>query len=185
MTRNTYLLPLAIFALLAGLLLWQLVRIERGEDPHQQASALIGRALPALGVTTLIQPEEKKDIREVIKGQPFLLNVWATWCPTCRAEHRFLTTLAGQGIAIAGLNYKDDRQKALRWLKDFGDPYRENLRDANGMAGIELGVFGAPETFLIDGQGIVRYRHTGELNADVWHTEIAPIWEKYRKEAGV
>ncbi|STI47520.1 thiol:disulfide interchange protein (cytochrome C-type biogenesis protein) [Escherichia coli] len=112
-----------------------------------------------------------------------LLNVWATWCPTCRAEHQYLNQLSAQGIRVVGMNYKDDRQKAIRWLKELGNPYALSLFDGDGMLGLDLGVYGAPETFLIDGNGIIRYRHAGDLNPRVWEEEIKPLWEKYSKEA--
>ena len=112
-----------------------------------------------------------------------LLNVWATWCPTCRAEHQYLNQLSAQGVRVVGLNYKDDRQKAIVWLKELGNPYSLSLFDGDGMLGLDLGVYGAPETFLIDGKGIIRYRHAGDLNARVWESEIKPLWDKYSKEA--
>ncbi len=92
------------------------------------------------------------DRRTLIDGKPLLLNVWATWCPTCRAEHQFLNGLAQQGVRVVGMNYKDDRQKAMSWLQRLGNPYRLSLYDGNGLLGLDLGVYGAPETFLIDGQ---------------------------------
>ncbi len=98
------------------------------------------------------------------QGKPVLLNVWATWCPTCRAEHQYLNQLSAQGIRVVGMNYKDDRQKAISWLKELGNPYALSLFDGDGMLGLDLGVYGAPETFLIDGNGIIRYRHAGDLN---------------------
>jgi cytochrome c biogenesis protein CcmG/thiol:disulfide interchange protein DsbE len=86
------------------------------------------------------------------QGKPVLLNVWATWCPTCRAEHQYLNQLSAQGVRVVGLNYKDDRQKAIVWLKELGNPYSLSLFDGDGMLGLDLGVYGAPETFLIDGK---------------------------------
>ncbi len=111
------------------------------------------------------------------QGKPVLLNVWATWCPTCRAEHQYLNQLSAQGIRVVGMNYKDDRQKAISWLKELGNPYALSLFDGDGMLGLDLGVYGAPETFLIDGNGIIRYRHAGDLNPRVWEEEIAAVGE--------
>ena len=118
----------------------------------------------------------------LIDGKPLLLNVWATWCPTCRAEHQFLNALSGQGVRVVGLNYKDDRQKAVNWLDSLGNPYALSLFDGSGMLGLDLGVYGAPETFLIDGQGIIRWRHAGDLNARVWREQLQPLWLKYTQE---
>lgn len=158
MKRNVLLLPLLIFLLIAAALLWQLARNAEGDDPAALESALT-------------------------QGKPVLLNVWATWCPTCRAEHQYLNRLAAQGIRVVGLNYKDDRAKAVAWLHTLGNPYALSLSDSDGMLGLDLGVYGAPETFLIDGKGIIRYRHAGDLNARVWESEMKPLWDKYSREA--
>lgn len=158
MKRNVLLLPLLIFLLIAAALLWQLARNAQGDDPAALESALT-------------------------QGKPVLLNVWATWCPTCRAEHQYLNRLAAQGIRVVGLNYKDDRAKAVAWLHTLGNPYALSLSDSDGMLGLDLGVYGAPETFLIDGKGIIRYRHAGDLNARVWESEMKPLWDKYSREA--
>ncbi len=107
-----------------------------------------------------------------------LLNVWATWCPTCYAEHQFLNQLAGQGVYIVGMNYKDQRPKAIKWLTDLHDPYKVSLFDENGMLGLDLGVYGAPETFFIDSKGIIQYRHVGDLNAQIWENELSAIFAK-------
>ncbi|NGH43123.1 DsbE family thiol:disulfide interchange protein, partial [Escherichia coli] len=112
-----------------------------------------------------------------------LLNVWATWCPTCRAEHQYLNTLAARGVRVVGLKYKDDRAKAVTWLNSLGNPYALSLYDGDGMLGLDLGVYGAPETFLIDGQGIIRYRHAGDMNERVWQQEVLPLYKKYGGEA--
>ncbi|CEB51689.1 TPA: DsbE family thiol:disulfide interchange protein [Salmonella enterica subsp. enterica serovar Typhi] len=157
MKRNVLLLPLLIFLLIAAALLWQLARNAEGDDPTNLESALTGK--------------------------PVLLNVWATWCPTCRAEHQYLNQLSAQGIRVVGLNYKDDRAKAVAWLKELGNPYALSLSDSDGMLGLDLGVYGAPETFLIDGRGIIRYRHAGDLNARVWESELKPLWDRYSREA--
>ncbi|MEH1423441.1 DsbE family thiol:disulfide interchange protein [Klebsiella pneumoniae] len=158
MNRKLLFIPLVLFLALAAALFWQLMRNAEGDDPTTLESALID-------------------------GKPLLLNVWATWCPTCRAEHQFLNGLAQQGVRVVGMNYKDDRQKAMSWLQRLGNPYRLSLYDGNGMLGLDLGVYGAPETFLIDGQGIIRWRHAGDLNERVWREELQPLWDQYNRRA--
>jgi cytochrome c biogenesis protein CcmG/thiol:disulfide interchange protein DsbE len=181
--RKSLYLPLAVFLLLALALMWQLLRNAQGDDPTTLESALIGQPLPALHLSLLQAPEKELDRSVLINGKPLLLNVWATWCPTCRAEHQYLNQLSARGVRIVGMNYKDDRQKAVDWLNRLGNPYALNLFDGDGMAGLDLGVYGAPETFLIDGKGIIRYRHAGDLNETVWQNEVKPLWDRYSQEA--
>ncbi|ECG8590458.1 thiol:disulfide interchange protein DsbE [Salmonella enterica subsp. salamae] len=183
MRRHVLLLPLLIFLLIAAALLWQLARNAQGDDPAALESALVGRPVPAFRLASLDRPGEYYGAGALAQGKPVLLNVWATWCPTCRAEHQYLNRLAAQGIRVVGLNYKDDRAEAVAWLKALGNPYTLSLYDGDGMLGLDLGVYGAPETFLIDGKGIIRYRHAGDLNARVWENEMKPLWEKYSREA--
>ena len=171
------LLPLIAFLLLVVFLLRGLF-----SDPTELSSALVGKPVPALSVpdiydTSVIYSEQ------VLKGRPLLLNVWATWCPTCRAEHAYLNQLAAQGVYIVGLNYKDDsRSKALNWLTTLGDPYQLNLFDASGRVAIEFGVYGAPETFVIDAQGRIRYRHVGDVNERVWQQVLGPLYSELMRE---
>lgn len=182
MNRKVLYLPLVIFLVLVAALMWQLLRNSDGDDPTALESALVGKPLPAFHLASLEKPDVMLDASSIINGKPVLLNVWATWCPTCRAEHQYLRSLAAQGIRIVGINYKDDRQKALDWLHGLGNPYAQGVFDGDGMLGLDLGVYGAPETFLIDGKGIIRYRHAGDLNEQVWQQEILPLWNKYSRE---
>ncbi|WP_127960266.1 DsbE family thiol:disulfide interchange protein [Serratia microhaemolytica] len=179
MNRKLLFLPLALFLLLVVALLVQLKRNAAGEDPTMLESALIGKPMPTFKLESLEQPGNILDQRVLHDGKPLLLNVWATWCPTCRAEHQYLNTLAAQGVRVIGLNYKDDRQKAILWLQQLGNPYAISLYDGNGMLGLDLGVYGAPETFLIDGNGIIRYRHAGDINPLVWQQKILPLYRQY------
>jgi cytochrome c biogenesis protein CcmG/thiol:disulfide interchange protein DsbE len=185
MKRNVLYIPLALFLMLAALLMWQLVRNADGDDPMRLESALIGKPVPVFRLESLDIPGKIYNQAALTDGKPLLLNVWATWCPTCRAEHAFLNSLSAQGIRVVGMNYKDDRAKAIRWLNELGNPYAMSLFDGDGMLGLDLGVYGAPETFLIDGKGIIRYRHAGDLNTRVWQQELKPLWDKYSREAGV
>lgn len=161
-------LPLLGFASLLAIL-----GLGLGNDPGLLPSALIDKPLPAFRAARLEDPA-RIVTEDDLKGDIALLNVWATWCPTCRAEHEFLGTLKQRGITIYGVNYKDERAKALHWLATLGDPYRINIDDREGRLGIDLGVYGAPETYLLDSAGVIRYRHVGELNQRVWAREFAP-----------
>lgn len=144
-------------------------------DPRKLDSALIGQPVPAFLLQD-IYDENKQHDASIFKGQKMLLNVWATWCPTCYAEHKFINQLAQQDIYIVGMNYKDDREKAIRWLTDLKDPYKISLFDKDGMLGMDLGVYGAPETYFIDSKGIIQYRHVGDLNARIWKEELEALF---------
>ncbi|AUX73268.1 DsbE family thiol:disulfide interchange protein [Erwinia pyrifoliae] len=182
MSKKVLSIPLVLFLLLAAALLWQLNRNADGDDPTRLESALLGKPVPVFKLESLGEPGKTFDQSVLKDGKPLLLNVWATWCPTCRAEHQYLNSLAAQGVRVVGLNYKDDRQKAIHWLNTLGNPYGLSLYDGDGMLGLDLGVYGAPETFLIDGRGIIRYRHAGYLNERVWNQEVKPLWQKYSQE---
>lgn len=131
--------------------------------------------MPASSLATLADPQRTVDLATEMQGKPFLVNVWATWCVSCRAEHEYLNQLASGGINVVGLNYKDDRADAQRWLDQLGDPYSVVLVDDEGTYGLELGVYGAPETYFVDSEGVVRYRHVGVMNQKVWDRSILPL----------
>lgn len=164
--------PLALFAVIVaiGFAGFQLA------DPHQLPSALIGKPFPDFAASTL---EDGRTVtRADLVGRPLLVNVWATWCPTCAAEHGELLAIRERSeLAIIGINYKDDAAEALRWLDRFGNPFEFNLVDADGQLGVELGVYGAPESFLVDADGIIVYKRVGEITAKIWQDEIVPHLE--------
>lgn len=153
-----------------------------GKDPTHLDSALIGKPVPSFELAKLENPDITLR-NDVFEGQVSLLNVWGTWCPACRDEHPDLLRLAReQGVRIVGLNYKDNRSQALEWLRTLGDPYQVNLYDPQGKLGFDLGVYGAPETYVIDRDGIVRYRHVGVVNERVWRETLEPIVRDYQEE---
>jgi cytochrome c biogenesis protein CcmG/thiol:disulfide interchange protein DsbE len=162
MNRALLFIPLAVFFAI-GVLFW--IGIGK-ENKDVLPSPLIGKPFPEFAAQAL---ESGTGVSaDSLLGQPMLVNVWATWCPTCKAEHAFLNTLAEQGIRIIGINYKDDDFKAKQWLTAYGNPYEFNVSDPDGKLGLDLGVYGAPETFLVDGDGIIRAKHVGDLNPRVW-----------------
>ncbi|WP_225772825.1 DsbE family thiol:disulfide interchange protein [Pseudomonas sp. Marseille-Q5115] len=149
-------------------------------DPSELPSALIGKPFPAFDLPAL---EDGRPLnRNALLGQPALVNVWGTWCVACRDEHPILARLAGQGVIIHGINYKDDTTAANRWLRQLHNPYQVNVSDPQGTLGLDLGVYGAPETFLIDAQGVIRYKHVGIVSDEVWRDEIAPRYQALREE---
>ena len=169
MKRAILLLPLVGFLVLAGFLYKGLFL-----DPRDIGTTMIGKPLPAFSLPSLEDPARTVTAAD-LKG-PALVNVWATWCPTCRAEHAMLNQLAGQGVAIYGVNYKETGD-ARRWLSDLGNPYRLNVADPQGSLGINLGVYGAPETFLIDRDGIIRHKYVGAIDERVWREQLAPLYQ--------
>jgi cytochrome c biogenesis protein CcmG/thiol:disulfide interchange protein DsbE len=137
-------------------------------NPTDLPSAKIGKPFPSFNLPDL-QRSEQKLSEQNIKGDVFLVNVWATWCPTCKQEHSYLNKLAStQDVKIIGINYKDDRAKAVEWLKRYQDPYVFNIYDEKGSLGLDLGVYGAPETYVVDAKGVIQYRHVGAVDENVW-----------------
>ena len=162
-------LPLILFVIMAAFLFRGL-----SLDPQALPSALIDRPLPEFSLPVLGQ--ESLFSKGDLLGEAALLNVWATWCVSCRVEHPYLLQIAQDGVPIYGLNYKDDDAAAARWLADLGDPYRANIADREGSLGLDLGVYGAPETYLLDAGGVVRYRHVGVVDERVWQTILQPLY---------
>jgi cytochrome c biogenesis protein CcmG/thiol:disulfide interchange protein DsbE len=173
-----YLTPLVLFLALAALLYKGLAL-----NPREVPSPLIGKPAPEFTL-----PELKDTSRQLshtdFQGKVSLLNVWATWCVSCRAEHPLLMQLARQGVTIYGLDYKDSREDAQRWLQRFGDPYVANAFDADGRVGIDWGVYGTPETFVIDQQGIIRHKHIGPLTEEAIQREILPLIQQLKGDKG-
>ncbi len=176
MKRFFLFLPLVV-AVVLGMVLFAGI----GKDPTKLESALLGQPVPAFSLEDLDNPGQQLDA-SLFQGQVQLLNVWGTWCPACRDEHDDLMWLAReQGVSIVGLNYKDNRDDALVWLDRLGDPYSTNIYDPQGRLGFDLGVYGAPETFVIDAQGVVRYRHVGVVNKKVWQDTLLPVINQVRE----
>lgn len=175
-----FMLPLVAFMGLAVFLYSGLF-----SDPTKLESALVGRQVPAFELPDLYNPDRTHD-QSIIGGRPMLLNVWATWCPTCYAEHTFLNQLREEGVYIIGLNYKDDsRRAAVNWLQELEDPYQINLFDETGMLALDLGVYGAPETYVIDADGIILHRHVGDMNQRVWDSTVARLYYQAMADAGM
>lgn len=165
-----YILPLLLFVVLVVFLYIGLSR-----DPREVPSPLIGKAAPSFNLAQVTQPLLSLTPTE-LKGQVWLLNVWASWCVSCRIEHPLLLRLAKEKtIPLYGLNWKDQTSDALAWLAQYGDPYIASAADQDGRVAIDYGVYGAPETFLIDRNGIIRYKHIGPLNEQVWREKMLPL----------
>ena len=172
MNRLALFVPLALFA---GLSLVLLLGLDK--DPTELPSALVGEPFPAFNLPSLMA-EQQVVTEQNFKGDVVLVNVWATWCFACRIEHPMLNELSAKGVKIIGLNYKDQRAEAKEWLAERGNPYQFNIFDAQGQLGIDLGVYGAPETFLVDASGIVRHRRVGVVDERVWNTEFRALYEQ-------
>ena len=177
MKRLLLLLPLGAFLVIAILLYRGLFL-----DPARLPSALVGKAFPDFTLPALDDPARTLT-RQDLLGKPALVNVWATWCPSCRQEHPVLNQLAASGVTIYGVNYKDDRASAQRWLRTLHNPYRLNIEDAAGSLGLNLGVYGAPETFFIDARGVIREKFVGVIDETVWRDKLAPVYQKLLDEA--
>ncbi len=169
MKRLKLFLPLLVFLVLA-VLFWRGLSL----DPTHMPSALIDRQMPAFSLPS-VEQQGVTVTQDALLGKVSLVNVWATWCVTCKAEHKELLAIAEEGVPIYGLNYKDDNEEAQRWLARLGNPYVINFADQDGRLGIDLGVYGAPETYIVDQKGVIRYRHVGAISADDWENTLRPI----------
>ena len=169
--------PLAVFAALAVLLaagVW----MSRKPDRDALPSPLIGKPAPAFALPVLHEPARTVRLQD-LRGQPFLLNVWGSWCVECRVEHPVLTRFAEtRRVRVVCYNWKDEPADALRWLEQFGNPFWLVLADVEGRAAIDWGIYGAPETFLVDGTGIIRWKHVGALTEDVIADELMPALQQ-------
>ena len=168
MNRSKLFIPFGVFVLLA-VLLWVGLKL----DPNELPSVLIDKPVPAFSLPSLADENLLLTPESFNKGKPYLINVWATWCPSCKYEHPFLLKLAKMGIPIYGVNYQDDIPAAKKLLIDTGNPYLANVADVDGELTLSLGVTGAPETFVVDADGIIRMKWIGIVNQDVWAGQMA------------
>lgn len=165
-----FLVPLGIFLVLAGFLAAGLKL-----NPREVPSPLIGKAAPGFALARLDDAAQTVR-REDMLGRVWMLNVWASWCAACRDEHPLLVEFARRKVVpVYGLNYKDARPDGLAWLARFGNPYEASLFDQDGRVGIDYGVYGVPETFIIDKQGVVRFKHIGPITREVLQSRIEPL----------
>jgi cytochrome c biogenesis protein CcmG/thiol:disulfide interchange protein DsbE len=164
------LIPLGVFVVVFGFLLVGLTL-----NPREVPSPLIGKPAPAFRLSVLHQPDQRLAPAD-LAGKVWLLNVWASWCVSCRIEHPLLVELAKTKVVpIVGLNYKDQRNAGIQWLAQHGDPYDVSVMDADGRVGIDWGVYGVPETFVVDKQGVIRYKHIGPVDAAAVKNKILPL----------
>lgn len=179
MSKKSLLIPLGIFALLvvglgAGFTL---------RDPHLLPSQMINKPFPQFKLAALNDPGRILTAKD-IKGHVALVNVWATWCPNCEMENPEMIRIAeNHKIPIYGIDYNDDPAKAAVWLKENGDPYKFNIVDDKGTLGLNLGVYGAPETFIVDANGVIHHRHVGPIDQQIFENELLPIIQRLRKQA--
>jgi cytochrome c biogenesis protein CcmG, thiol:disulfide interchange protein DsbE len=173
-----YIIPLLLFIVLSIFLALGL-KLKPSEIP----SPLLNKPAPAFSAPKLNDPNVKLAPAD-LKGKVWLFNVWASWCVSCRAEHPILNQLAKQqATIIVGLNYKDDPEAAKKWLSTLGNPYNDSVMDTDGRIGIDWGVYGVPETFVMDKQGIVRYKHTGPVTEDDVKNKFLPLISKLQAES--
>lgn len=165
-----YLVPVSVFAALVAFLYFGL-----GRDKETLPSPLIGKPAPIFELPRLDDPSQKISNRD-FAGKPYVLNVWGTWCPGCRQEHDTLLEIARRAeVPLVGLDWNDDLRMAQRWLRELGDPYVVTAYDGEGRAAIDWGIYGAPETFLIDAQGIIVQKYVGPLTLDIWERDFVPL----------
>ena len=162
-------IPLAVFVVLA-LFFWRGLSL----NPNDMPSALLNKPVPKFSLPRLENAQEIRT-QTLVQGKVTLLNFWATTCVTCREEHAFLNQLKNQGVHIVGVDYEDNTADAQRWIAQLGNPYDDIIVDEDGRLGLDLGVFGMPETYVIDKQGVIRYKHIGDLNQKVWDETIQSI----------
>jgi cytochrome c biogenesis protein CcmG/thiol:disulfide interchange protein DsbE len=175
---NRYFLPLLIFGVLVVFL-----GIGLGLNPREVPSPLVGRPAPKFKLADLHQPDRLFGPAD-LKGKVWILNVWASWCVSCRAEHPVLNAWSRKdNLILIGLNYKDEPSDALGWLEALGNPYTRSVIDREGRAGLDWGVYGVPESFVVDKKGIIRYKHIGPVSMEDVETVLEPLITRLREES--
>jgi cytochrome c biogenesis protein CcmG/thiol:disulfide interchange protein DsbE len=173
---NRLLIPLAVFVVILGFLF-----VGLGLNPREVPSPLVGKPAPAMQLAQLHTPEKAFSHKDML-GQVWLLNVWASWCVSCRDEHPHLVALAkAKTVPVVGLNYKDKPDEAKAWLRQFGDPYLLSVTDLDGRVGIDYGVYGVPETFVIDKQGVIRFKQIGPVTPERLEKKVLPLVRELQK----
>jgi cytochrome c biogenesis protein CcmG/thiol:disulfide interchange protein DsbE len=178
-----FIVPIAVFVALGLLLAYAIEKMQSGEySPRDIPSPLIGKPLPSFDLPNLENPA-KHVTKSDLLGRVYLLNVWASWCVACREEHPLLVALSREKrVPIIGLNYKDERADGLRWLQQMGNPYELSVADRDGRVGIDLGVYGVPETFLIDQAGVIRKKQIGPITEKAWKEKLLPMIEELSRQ---
>jgi cytochrome c biogenesis protein CcmG, thiol:disulfide interchange protein DsbE len=186
MNKRLFLFIPLVFFVLLGVLFWRGLSL----NPNEKPSALVNKPFPEFTLSVLAAVENPQHLvqssRKDIIGRVSLVNVWATWCTTCLAEHEFLNRLKSQGVLIYGIYYPidfvEEKSGAEEWLRDLHNPYVFTVVDEDRKLGMDLGVFGAPETFVLDKKGMIRHRHVGDVNEKVWVNELQPLLQTLVKE---
>ena len=175
-----FVLPLGIFLLLVGLLY-----VGLGLNPREVPSPLVGHPAPAFALPTLADPARRISERDLATRPVTLLNVWASWCAACVEEHPVLSAwVRRRGLPVVGLDYKDEPEQARAWLARMGNPFLDVAVDQDGRVGIDWGVYGVPETFVIDRAGIIRYKHIGPLTPEVIAQKLDPLIDALERNGG-
>ena len=173
---SKYLIPLGIFIVLVLML-----GVGLTLNPREVPSPLIGKPAPQFTLAQLHEPAKTLSPAD-LTGKVWVLNVWASWCTSCREEHPTLTEFAKTGVVpVYGLNYKDERKDALRWLQQFGNPYTASIYDPEGKVGLDYGVYGVPETYVIDKQGVIRFKQIGPVTPDILTRRMVPLIQELNR----
>jgi cytochrome c biogenesis protein CcmG/thiol:disulfide interchange protein DsbE len=176
--KAKFLIPLALFGVLVGFLAVGLNR-----DPHEIPSPLVNKPAPAFKIAQLVKADAAFS-PEDLKGQVWMLNVWASWCVACRTEHPLLVELGRSNVVpLIGLDYKDKRADGLKFLGQHGDPYTLSAQDVDGRVGIDYGVYGVPETFIIDKHGVIRHKQIGPITQEALQKTILPLIDQLKKQS--
>lgn len=171
-----FILPLVLFLVLVVFL-----AIGLNRDPHEIPSPLIGKPAPAFVLPQLSDPQKSFNSAEM-RGKVWMLNGWASWCEACQGEHQTLLRFSRTGLVpIYGLDYKDERPNALAWLEELGNPYTLAISDTDGRVAIDFGVYGVPETFIIDRNGVIRYKQTGPVTEEILQQKIIPLVKELQR----
>lgn len=177
--KMKYIIPLVIFLALAGFLM-----VGLQHDPREVPSPLIGKPAPEFSLPRLDDPSKTVTKQDML-GKVWLMNVWSSWCGSCRQEHPIMVKIGKDGqkiVPIIGLDYKDKDADGLRFLRQGGDPYDFSIKDPTGEVGIEFGVYGVPETFVIDKKGVIRYKQIGPITQQAWDKTIHPLIKELEAE---